>query len=399
MCRYEGEFIERIAEEISKTLPPKRTHITEHIVGLKSRIEELKSLLDDVSDNNNVCMLGIHGTGGIGKTTLAKALYNLTFHQFDGACFLFDVREMSKQYRGLVRLQQTLLSEILEETKIKLSSVDEGISKIRHRLCHKRVLLVLDDVDEIEQLEKLAGGCDWFGPGSRIIITTRDKHLLIARHVERTYQMKGLNDHDSLELFSWHAFNMNQPAKNYEDMSNYVVSYAQGLPLVLKVIGSNLIHKKLEAWKRTLKQYESIPERKIHDILKISYDSLEETAKYIFLDIACFFKRRPLEFVEEILDASGFGARFYIEVLVDKSLITVNGFGSLWMHDLIQEMGREIVRLEAPSEPGQRTRLWLHDDIVRVLHENSVRAIFFFSFLIFFVFSTFKSCLQVVMAN
>ncbi|XP_027355279.1 TMV resistance protein N-like [Abrus precatorius] len=365
-------FIERIAEQIFKTLPPKRTHISEHIVGLKFPMEEVKSLLDSVSESdNNVCMLGIHGAGGIGKTTLAKALYHSTFHQFEGSCFLFDVREISKQYKGLVRLQQSLLSEILEETKIKVGSVDEGISKIKHRLCHKRILLVLDDVDDVEQLEKLAGKCDWFGSGSRIIITARDKHLLTSPHVNRTYQMKGLNDHDALELFSWHAFNMTQPASGYEEMSNYVVSYAQGLPLVLEVIGSNLTHKSLEAWKCILKQYESIPDRNVLDILKISYDNLEDNAKCIFLDIACFFKRRPLEFVEEILDASGFGAKFYIEVLVDKYLLSVNGFGCLWMHDLIQEMGKDIVRMEAPSEPGQRSRLWCHDDICRILHENS----------------------------
>ncbi|XP_054777848.1 disease resistance protein RPV1-like isoform X2 [Prosopis cineraria] len=315
-------------------------------------------------------MLGIYGTGGIGKTTLAKALYNSIFYQFDGASFLFDVREASKQYRGIIRLQQTLLSEILEEKRMKLGSVDEGISKIIHRLSCKRILLVLDDVDEVEQLELLAGSCHWFGPGSKIIITTRNIQLLTAHRVE-TYEMKNLNDHDSLELFCWHAFHMRQPPKAYEDMSIHVIDYAQGLPLALRVIGSNLASKSLDEWRSTMEQYERIPERTIHEVLKISYDCLQDNAKCIFLDIACFFKKRRLEYVEEILDACDFGARFYIEVLVDKSLVTINDSGSLWMHDLMQEMGREIVRQEAPLNPSQRSRLWYHEDVIRVLSENS----------------------------
>ncbi|XP_054777791.1 disease resistance protein RUN1-like [Prosopis cineraria] len=366
----ESGFIERVVEHAYSVIPPKRFQNVGHMVGIENRIEELMSFMDKSDDR--VYMLGIYGTGGIGKTTLAKALYKSIFYQFDGACFLFDVREESNKNQGIVRLQQTLLSEILEEKKMKLSSIDEGISNIKHRLSSKKVLLVLDDVDEFKQLEQLAGGCDWFGCGSKIIITTRNKEMLISRNVEKTYELKELNRLCSLELFCWHAFRMSQPPSGYENMSDHVIRYVRGLPLALKLVGSNLAHKDFEEWRSTLEQYKRIPERTIHEVLKISYDCLPDGAKRVFLDIACFFKKKALEFIEDILEACDDGARFYIEVLVDKSLITIDENNSrLYMHDLIQQMGKEIVRQEAPSNPGQRSRLWDHKDVLKVLCENS----------------------------
>ncbi|XP_028769783.1 TMV resistance protein N-like isoform X2 [Neltuma alba] len=367
---YEFGFIERIVEDAYSRLPPKRFHNIDYMVGLEPRLEEVMSLLDESA--RSVCMLGIHGTGGIGKTTLAKALYNTIFYQFEGACFLFDVREASMKHHGnegIVRLQHTLLSEILGEKRIKFSSVDEGISILRHRLSHKKVLLVLDDVDQPDRLEQLAGGCDWFGCGSKVIITTRNKQLLIARNVEKTYEMMGLNDHDSLELFCWHAFKLSQPPKGYQDMSNCASRYAQGLPLALKLIGSNLAHRNLEEWKSTLEQYEKIPERTTHEILKMSYDCLPDNAKRIFLDIACFFKAETFVYIEDMVEACDFG-RFYFEVLVEKSLITISDNGKLGMHDLIQQMGREIVRQEAPSNPDKRSRIWYYKDVLKLLRDN-----------------------------
>lgn len=327
-----------------------------------------------MESNNSTCMLGIHGTGGIGKTTLGKALYNSICNRFESACFLFNIRETSNQDKGQLRLQQILLSEILKEGKIELSSVDQGISTIKERLSNKRVLIVLDDVDKLDQLKELAGGCDWFGPGSRIIITTRDKFLLVAhaRQVKKTYEMNVLNDHESLELFCQNAFKMNCPVTNYEGLSNRAIRYAKGLPLALKVIGSNLIGKDLDEWKSALDKYEKNPHKDIHSILRISYDSLECNEKDIFLDIACFFNGQRLDYVKRILYGCELFPEDGIRILVDKSLITIE-YGCLRMHDLIQDMGREIVKQEAPKEASERSRLWFHEDILEVLTENTVR--------------------------
>jgi Cdc6-like AAA superfamily ATPase len=98
-------------------------------------------------------MVGIFGVGGIGKTTIAKAIYNSIASQFEGSCFLENIRETSKPNVRSVQLQKKLLSEILGDSSLKVDNVDQGINVIKQRLCSKRVLLVLDDVDQLIQLE------------------------------------------------------------------------------------------------------------------------------------------------------------------------------------------------------------------------------------------------------
>jgi hypothetical protein len=71
-------------------------------------------------------------------------------------------------------------------------------------------------------------------------------------------------------------------------------------------------------------------------------------------------------------------------VLVDKSLVKIYHWG-VWLHDLIEDMGKEIVQKESPDHPEKRTRLWFHKDIVEVLEENKVRLMIFLFGLIFVI--------------
>ncbi|KAJ7943208.1 Disease resistance protein [Quillaja saponaria] len=195
---------------------------------------------------------------------------------------------------------------MLLDKNIDVGDVSEGIAIIKHRLCNKKVLLVLDDVDKQDQLQKLAGDRNWFGPGSKIIITTRDKRLLTARGIDSIYQIEELDDQESLELFCWNAFKRREPNAGYEDISMCAIHQAKNLTLVLEIIGSNLYGKQIDEWEYTLDKYENIPNKEIHNILRISYDSLDYTEKQIFLDIACFFKGMSFESCKEVLSACNF---------------------------------------------------------------------------------------------
>ena len=381
---YEHEFIETIVEDVYKQVTHVvPLHTADHAVGIESRVHEVNSLLDLGSDD--VVQLGICGMGGIGKTTIARAVYDSISDQFEGLCFLNNVRGASHK-SGPMHLQETMLYETCG-LKIKLGCVSQGIGIIKQRLSKKKVLLVLDDVDKLMHLQVIAGASDWFGPGSRIIITTRDKHLLKAHAVNIIYEVHELSEGESLDLLCWSAFKTNKVDPRYADILKRELAFSSGLPLALKVLGCYLFGKSINESESALDWwYERIPHNHILTALKISFDSLDEEEKDIFLDIACFFNGRKLEDVEDILGAHyGGSMKDIINTLIEKSLIKIDN-GLVTLHYLIEDMGKEIVRQESPHEPSERSRLWRFDDVVHVLEENSVRNQLIYADFIFYLY-------------
>ncbi|KAK4573840.1 hypothetical protein RGQ29_031692, partial [Quercus rubra] len=365
--KYESKVIQEIVGRICTELYHKFSSVCEDLVGMDSCVKQmLGSYLNE--GLGGVRFVGICGMGGMGKTTLAQEIYRRISEDFEGSSFIVNVREETKN-KGLVSLQEQLLSEILMESEIKIWNVYEGINVIRNTLHNKKVFIVLDDVDGEQQLRALAGKHDWFGVGSRIIVTSRDSHFLQTNGVDDVYKIKGLNDDEALKLFSWSAFKKPHPKENYVDLSKDFVNYAKGLPLALKVVGSSLYAKERNEWISALEKLKEESNGTILDILQISFDGLTNSEKGLFLDIACFFKGKKKDRISDILKSFGYYPDYSIGVLEGKSLITIES-GIFRMHDLLQQMGQEIVRRESPREPGGRSRLWIYKDVIRVLKNN-----------------------------
>ncbi|XP_022633246.1 TMV resistance protein N-like isoform X2 [Vigna radiata var. radiata] len=369
--RNESEAVTNIVKNVTSLLDKTELFVAHNPVGVESRVQEMVQLLQQ-KQSNDVLLLGVWGMGGIGKTTIAKAIYNKIGRDFEGRSFLADIRQVWGQEAGHVCLQEQLLFDIHKESNTKIRNIESGKVLLRERLSRKRILLILDDVNKLQQLNALCGNREWFGSGSRIIITTRDIHLLRGKRVDQVFAVTGMNVDESIELFSWHAFKQASPKQDFIELSRNVVAYAGGLPLALEVLGSYLFDMEVTEWKSVLEKLRKIPNDEVQEKLKISYDGLsDDTEKGIFLDIACFFIGKDRNDVIHILNGCGLFAENGIRVLVERSLVTVDDKNQLGMHDLLRDMGREIIRSKSPMELEERSRLWFHEDVLDVLSKET----------------------------
>ncbi|XP_021821338.1 TMV resistance protein N-like isoform X2 [Prunus avium] len=378
--KSEAELVDDIVKRVWKKVNPIVTLLDseEKLVGIDFALDQLRLHL--APEENDVRFIGIWGMGGVGKTTLAKLVFERISHHFELSWFLSNVSEVSGKQGGLVNLQRQILFPILKENVAHVWDEGAGTFFTQKRLYNKKVLLILDDVDQLNQLKTLAGKKDWFGVGSRIIITTRDERLLVEHGIAIRYKVEVLKDDEALELFSQNAFKKNQPEEGFLELSRCFVHYAKGLPLALTTLGSSLYDRGQDTWKSSLDNLGKIHNPTIFHSLKVSYDRLEEIDKKILLDIACFHKGKDEEQVIGILNSIyNISSRIRIDVLIEKSLLIMDKFNNpnrVQMHDLIQEMAWKIVHLESRGDPCQFSRLWLRDDISHVfMHNLEMRAI------------------------
>jgi hypothetical protein len=318
-------------------------------------------------ESPDVLIVGIWGMGGIGKTTIAEAVCSKVRSRFKGIIFFENFRQQSD-------LRRSFLSWLLgQETLNTMGFLSFRDSFVRDRLRRIKVFIVLDDVDDLMRFEEwkdlLDGRNSSFGPGSKVLITSRDKQVL-NNVVDETYEVEGLNYEEAIQLFSSKALKNCIPTIDQMHLIKQIARHVQGNPLALKVLGSSLYGKSIEEWRSALKKLAQDP--RIERALRISYDGLDSEQKSIFLDIAHFFNQWYTN--TRILDCLyGRSVNFDISTLIDKCLITTNKFDKrLEMHDLLREMAFNIVRAESDF-PGERSRLCHPPDVVQVLKENKVK--------------------------
>ncbi|XP_076933669.1 disease resistance protein RUN1-like [Bidens hawaiensis] len=279
----EAEVVRDIVSEVLRNLP--NTMIVDppnSLVGIKSRVDEVKGILRMKS--SEVLFVGICGMSGIGKTTLAEAVYKDIKNKFDKSSLIENIKEITKQddSTNLCKFQQKLLDDLLKEKSTRVENVSHGQTLLGTKLRGLKVVIILDDVNHVDQLTYLARGLEWFGPGSRIIVTTTNRDLLMSHKINDIYWCKEMKPDDALSLFSQSAFEQSHPTHGYENLSDDIVKLAGGLPLALKVYGNQLRGKDENYWNDMLEMLKEYPEEEVLGRLEVVYARLNENQRYVF---------------------------------------------------------------------------------------------------------------------
>ena len=351
------ELVIKVVKGVLEKLGGPALHVADKPVDLQLRVTGIK---EQLTEHGGSIVLGLYGMGGIGKTTLAKAVYNDLKAEFvDTNCFLSVGRDADDA--KLQELQRQMLKELCG-IALEVSHGDSGRQQLELRMGSRRVLLVIDDVWSSAQLDALLVS---FAPGSRVLVTTRSESLLRRRAIHISQPVKLLNECAALELFCWHAFLAEQPPKAYDDLARKAARACSGLPLALAVMGTHLWDQQdMKAWKHALAMLQTATpfgggrlddDKLLWGTLKLSFDTLNARERQMFLDIACFMLGRVAFNSSPIW---GDMADSTLTHLRQRSLVGLDEDGHLSIHDQLRDLGRAIV-VEESINPSMRSRVWM----------------------------------------
>jgi energy-coupling factor transporter ATP-binding protein EcfA2 len=298
-------------------------------------------------------IVALVGMGGIGKTTLSKKVYHLFHNQYEKFSFLEDVKS-----KDINDVKKKLLQDLCGRKLHKNEDVDEYLDEIKQCMISKKVLVVVDDVGMTKNLETLQLPIDKHATNvnckSKVLVNCRNWQIL-KKHVKETAKvdMAFLEEKQARELFMFHAFkHANNVTNDFENISMEIIKACGGLPLSLEILGCYLCDIcDLEIWKDALDELKGgrnitggFDNEMLWKTLRISYDHLNKKHQDMFLDIACFFtgfnKSTFCRAYSNGDDSSS--PMFKLQNLKDRSLIKWAKDGSLYMHEQLRDMGRNI---------------------------------------------------------
>ncbi|BAH94162.1 disease resistance protein RGA5-like [Oryza sativa Japonica Group] len=251
--RYELDGCSNSRASESVAIDPRLTALyqkADNLVGIDGPTEELIQLLTDAGQQK-LMVVSIVGFGGLGKTTLAKQVYDKIGQQFDCKAFV-----SVSQRPDIARLLRTIQSKFNIQESSQAREVQDIIDDIRYYLGNKRYLIVVDDLWKQEAWNIIHCAFPENSNGSRVIVTTRveDVACWACSNHRYIYKMKALDSDDSKKLFFNRVFGFEDGCPSqYEKVSAEILKKCGGLPLAIITIASLLACRPariMQEWER-----------------------------------------------------------------------------------------------------------------------------------------------------
>jgi hypothetical protein len=327
-------------------------------------------------------IVALVGMGGIGKTTLSTKVYHLFHNQYEKSSFLEDVKS-----KDINDVKKKLLQDLCDIKLHKHEDVNDYLDEIKQCMISKKVLVVVDDVGMTKNLETLQLPIDKHATNvnckSKILVNCRNWQIL-KNHVMESAKvdMAFLEEEHARKLFMCHAFkHANSVTNDFEKISMEIIKSCEGLPLSLEILGCYLcgIHD-LEIWKdalRELKDGQNITggsdNEFLWETLQISYKHLNKKHQDMFLDIACFFVGFKKNTICRMYlnGKDSLSPTLMLQNLKDRSLIKWAEDGSLYMHEQLRDMGRNIAT-KTMNRFIWKPNISLQNNQVRTTRANSI---------------------------
>ncbi|KAM3743334.1 hypothetical protein ACB098_07G136900 [Castanea mollissima] len=270
------------------------SHLEDDLVGFDDILKKLVEFL--LKEEKGKEVASICGMGGLGKTTLAKMVYNDTRVKQHFDCFAWVCITQQCQKRPVWEEILISLPSKYQRDKIKELSNADLVNELRQVQQTQKCLVVLDDIWEIEDWRILYEAFPVNDTRSKILLTSRKNDVASHANPRGVHKLECLNHADSLELLEKKAISWRSDSetKTYmKRLGKEMIEYCGGLPLAITVLGGLLATKQTrEEWEDVHKHVKSYLHEQqnfqVNKVLALSYNDLPFHLKPCFLYLGHF---------------------------------------------------------------------------------------------------------------